>query len=471
LIEAQSFAVKSAEVEFHNFASLGQPERAIAHYAEQNVRRGAVIRNHLKFIGEMTPFLEIGSNVGHTSYMLANEFGASGFALDISADSLRYGVVLQDRWQLSRAPIRVAGDAVNLPFADGSLRFVMAFQMLSQFMNMESVFLEVKRVLAPGGTFLFAEEPLKRKLTLSLYRCPYYDTMKPWERRLADWGLLGYLVRDVIGAHQEESFGIRQNHSMGLKEWHHLIHEHFESAEYEMFVPERGWGERIVKSAAMSQWRAARLLGGTLAAVCRKAGGSPPSGSKPAAFDESQFQIQLRCPDCHSPMNRDASDTLQCSKCTYRAPNEGAVYNLLPTSERAELYPGDREDVIDFCLPSHVERLLEGWYDLEGVFGNKYRWIGEHAAARLIRVKAGPQRLRIRGHATEGHPVELAASANGREVGRWKLDRSGLFIVEADLPESPEYHIEINAGPSWSVPSDDRVFTVNLSKIRLVPRE
>jgi ubiquinone/menaquinone biosynthesis C-methylase UbiE len=465
-MEAQSLAVKRAEVEFHNFASLGQPERAIAHYAEQNVRRGAVIRNHLNFIGEMTPFLEIGSNVGHTSYMLANEFGASGFALDISADSLRYGVVLQDRWHLSRAPIRVAGDAVNLPFADGSLRFVMAFQMLSQFMNMESVFQEVKRVLAPGGTFLFAEEPLKRKLTLSLYRCPYYDTMKPWERRLYDWGLLGYLVRDVIGAHQEESFGIRQNHSMGLKEWHELIHAHFESAEYEMFVPERGWGERIVKRAAMSQWRAARLLGGTLAAVCRKAGGSARVG-----FDESQFQLQLRCPDCHSTINRDASDTLQCSQCTYRAPNEGAVYNLLPTSERAELYPGDREDVIDFCLPSHVERLLEGWYDLEGVFGNKYRWIGEHAAARLVRMKPGPQRLRIRGHASEGHPVELAASANGREVGRWKLDRPGLFIVEADLKDSQEYRIEINAGPSWSVPTDDRVFTVNLSKIRLVPRD
>ena len=466
MIEAQSLAVKRAEVEFHNFASLGQPERAMAHYAEQNVRRGAVIRNHLNFIGEMTPFLEIGSNVGHTSYMLANEFGASGFALDISADSLRYGVSLQDQWHLSRAPIRVAGDAVNLPFADESLRFVMAFQMLSQFMNMESVFLEVKRVLQPGGIFLFAEEPLKRKLTLSLYRCPYYDTMKPWERRLNDWGLLGYLVRDVIGAHQEESFGIRQNHTMGLKQWHELIHAHFESAEFEMFVPQRGWGERIVKSASMSEWRAGRLLGGTLAAICRKAG-----RSERVAFDESEFQKLLRCPDCHSPVQRGAEDTLVCTRCSYRAPNEGAVYNLLPSSDRAELYPGDREDVIDFCLPSHVDRLLEGWYDLEGVFGNKYRWIGEHAAARLVRVKPGPQRLRIRGHASEGHPVELAASANGREVGRWKLERSGLFIVEADLPESDEYHIDVHAGPAWSVPTDDRVFTVNLSMIRLVPPE
>ena len=472
MIEAQSLAVKRAEVEFHNFASLGEPERAIAHYAEENVRRGEVIRNHLRFIGEMTPFLEIGSNVGHTSYMLANEFGASGFALDISADSLRYGVALKDRWRLSRAPIRVAGDAVNLPFADGSLRFVMAFQMLSQFMNMESVFLEVKRVLAPGGTFLFAEEPLKRRLSLRLYRCPYYNTMKPWERKLYDWGLLGYLVRDVIGAHQEESFGIRQNHTMGLSDWRRLIQKHFVDAEYEMFVPERGWGERVVKRTAMrldpygSEWRAAHLLGGTLAAVCQKGGEAAR-----VMFNESDFQAQLRCPDCHAGLTRDSGDTLHCASCNYQAANEGGVYNLLPSDDRAELYPGDREDVIDFCLPSHAERLIGDWYELEGVFGNKYRWIGEHASARLVRVKPGPQRLRIRGHASEGHPAQLSAIANGRKVGEWKLDRPGLFLVEADLPESEEYRIDIQAGPVWTVPTDDRIFTVNISMIRLVPPE
>src|SRR5205085_695386 len=174
-----------------------------------------------------------------TSYMLANEFGADGFALDISADSLRYGIALQELWGYSRAPVRVAGDALNLPFADGSLRLVIACQMLSQFMNIESVFLEVKRVLMPGGIFLFAEEPLRRKLSLRLYRCPYYDTMKPWERKLHDWGLLGYLVRDVIGAHQEESFGIQQNHSMELADWHALVQKHFVAHEYDLFVPER----------------------------------------------------------------------------------------------------------------------------------------------------------------------------------------------------------------------------------------
>jgi SAM-dependent methyltransferase len=302
--------------------------------------------------------------------MLCNEFGAEGFALDISADSLRYGVALMDRWGLERAPVRIAGDAARLPFQDGSLRMVAAFQMLSQFMDIESVFVEVKRVLAPGGIFLFAEEPLRRLLSLRLYRAPYYNRMKPWERKLHDAGLLGFLVRDVIGAEQEESFGIRQNHSMYLRDWHRLIAKHFAAHEYEIVVPERGAAERWVKRMAVrfdrcrSVWRAAILLGGTLAAVCRKAGDAPPPEARMRDFERF-----LRCPDCGGNLSRDDADTLCCLRCSYQAPNAGGVYTVLPSAERAELYPGDREDIIDMSLPGHEKRLLEGWYELEGVFG------------------------------------------------------------------------------------------------------
>jgi ubiquinone/menaquinone biosynthesis C-methylase UbiE len=471
-LEAQSFSVKRAEVEFHNFASLGEPERAIAVYAEENQRRGALLRNHLSFLSPLTPFLEIGANAGHTSYMLANEFGASGFALDISADALRHGVFLMDRWGLSRAPVRIAGDAANLPFEDNSLRLVMAFQMLSQFMDIEKVFVEVKRVLAPGGVFLFAEEPLRRLLSLRLYRTPYYDRMKPWERKAYDWGLLGYVARDVIGAEQEENFGIRQNHSMYLSDWRRLISRHFASNEYEIFVPERGWGERLVKRAAIaldphhSSWRAARLLGGTLAAACKKHG----ECSEFASLDA--FETFLRCPDCGGRLARSPEDLLRCA-CGYQAPNEGGVYTLLPSAERAELYPGDRADVIDFCLPGHEARLLEGFYALEGVFGNRYRWIGASASAKLTPVRPGNHRLRIRGHAHErafasGRPVTVEVLANGGNLGRVAIERPGLFIFEADLADAAEYRIDVHAGPVWTAPPDDRSFTVNLSMIRLV---
>ncbi len=466
--EAQSFAVKRAEVEFHNFASLGQPERVIAHYAQENVTRGRLIRQHLDFIGPLSPFLEIGANAGHTSYMLANDFGADGFALDISADSLRHGIALQELWNCPRAPVRMAGDALNLPFADGSLRFVMAFQMLSQFMNIESVFLEVKRVLAPGGVFLFGEEPMRRAMTLGLYRCPYYDTMKPWERKLYDWGLLGYLVRDVIGARQEESFGIRQNHSMGLQHWDALVRKHFAAHEYDISVPERGWAERAMKRVAQrldpyrSLWRPARLLGGSLAAVCKKAGDS--------AF--VPVKSPLRCPDCSHCLTGDSQQTLRCDACGFSAPLEAGVYNLLRSADRAELYPGDRDDIIDFSLQGHERHLRGNWYDVEGVYGNRWRWMGAEAAARLTPVHSGPQRIRIRGSAQDGHvPVRVAVTVNSAITGEWTLDRSGLFVLEAPVPRAPQYEVSIQAGPGWKAPGDERLLTVSLSMIRLVPQD
>ena len=179
---AQSLAVKRAQVDFHNFASLGEPERALAAYADENMRRGSILRANLDFIPSLTPFLEVGANAGHTSYLLSNEFQADGFALDLSADALRHGQFLQEAWHLDRAPVLTAGDATRLPYRDNSLAFVMSFQTLSQFLDVESVVREVHRVLAPGGVFYFAEEPVRRQLTLRLHRAPYPDRMKPMEK-------------------------------------------------------------------------------------------------------------------------------------------------------------------------------------------------------------------------------------------------------------------------------------------------
>jgi SAM-dependent methyltransferase len=473
---SQTLSVKRAQVEFHNFASLGEPDRAVAAYSKENAERGAIIKRHLDFIGGLSPFLEIGANAGHTSYLLTNEFSSDGFALDISADALRHGISLMDRWRLSRAPVRMAGDAFRLPFRDNSLRFVMTFQTLSQFPDLECIFKEVKRVLVPGGVFLFAEEPMKRLLSLRLYRAPYYNLLRPWERKLFQWGLLGYLVQDVIGAYQEESFGIRQNHSMYLADWKKLVGQHFPEAHYEVRVPERGWGERWVKRLAIrldphnSEWHAARWLGGMLVGLGKKSGSTPPL----PGID--RFEELLRCPDCGGGMTRDAAETLHCSACSYTAANEGGVYNLLASADREELYPGERADDVNFCLPGHESQLIDGWYDLEGEFGNKFRWIGRRASARLQRMRSGPQRLRIRGHAHDnlfatGRPATVEVFANGEKVGESQLERAGLFIFEADLPDAEEYRIEVLASPEWTSPDDDRTFTVSLSRIRLVPRD
>ena len=314
----QTLSAKRAQVEFHNFASLGQPERALHKYANENKHRGGVILKHRAFIGPMTPFLEIGANVGHTSYLLANEFGAQGFALDISADALRHGRFLMDHFGYVKAPVRVAGDALNLPFRDGSLRFVMAHQLLSQFQDIDAVFREVTRVLAPGGVFFFSDEPIRRMLSLRLRRFPYYETMRPWERVLYDYGLLGFLAKDAIGAEQEESFGIRQNQRLGLADWHALIQRFFAEQTYEIFVVQKGAAERWVRRLGRmvdrfgSDWVPARLLGGTLAAFCRKAGAPNAAEDANPAF---VFETLLRCPDCFGPVERDAEDAILCPQC------------------------------------------------------------------------------------------------------------------------------------------------------------
>lgn len=457
---AQDLSVKRAQVDFHNFASLGQPERVLAAYADENIRRGAILDANRDAVASLTPFLEIGANAGHSSYMLANRFGAAGFALDISADALRHGRFLRKAWNLEKSPVLVAGDATRLPFRDGSLAFVMSFQMLSQFMDVEAVFREVHRVLAPGGVYFFAEEPIRRILTLRAYRAPYPDRMNALERTLHRWGVLDYFAADVIGAWQEESFGIRQNHRFGLRDWLDLIGRYFIDNRVLTFPRASGWANRAVISALrlypnFTDARAARFLGGTIAALCRKPGRLPPSLSVEEA---------LACPDCLTPLPWNP-DCLRCPACAFQAAAEEEVFNLLPSKLRDELYPGLRPDNIDFSKPGHEEALLEGFYDLEGEFGNRYRWIGPRARLRLIPSRPGPATLRIQGFSPSLARLELRS--NGASLGVRRLERTGLFVLEVPLPEAPEHIIEIHASPVFQAPGDERTLSVNLSLVRL----
>jgi len=458
---AQDLSVKRAQVDFHNFASLGQPERVLAAYADENVRRAAILEGNLDAVRSFTPFLEIGANAGHSSYMLANRFGAAGFALDISADALRYGRFLRTAWQLDKTPVLVAGDATRLPFRDSSLAFVMSFQMLSQFMDVEAVFREVHRVLAPGGIYFFAEEPIRRILTLRSYRAPYPERMNAVERALYRWGVLDYIAADVIGAWQEESFGIRQNHRYGLRDWLELIGRYFTDNRVLTFPRASGWANQAVIRALrlyprFTDARAARFLGGTIAALCRK------PGELPASLPVEQA---LACPDCMAPLPWDR-EQLRCAACGFAAAAEEEVFNLLPSALREQLYPGLRPDNIDFSKPGHEEALLEGFYELEGEFGNKYRWLGPRARLRLQPTRPDPATLRVQGFSPSLARIEIRA--NGASLGVKRLPRSGLFVIEVPLPQAAGYEIEILASPPFQAPGDTRTLTVNLSLVRLL---
>jgi SAM-dependent methyltransferase len=102
--------------------------------------------------------LEIGSGTG---YFTLNMMRAGlidqatctdispGMLASLSANAKRLGLLVKT----------VPADAENLPFADESFDLVLGHAILHHIPNLADAFSEFERVLAPGGTLLFAGEP------------------------------------------------------------------------------------------------------------------------------------------------------------------------------------------------------------------------------------------------------------------------------------------------------------------------
>jgi ubiquinone/menaquinone biosynthesis C-methylase UbiE len=102
--------------------------------------------------------LEIGSGTGYftLNLMRAGLIGAAtctdispGMLSALSANAERLGLDVST----------VATDAESLPFADGSFDLVIGHAILHHIPDLAQAFREFARVLAPGGTVLFAGEP------------------------------------------------------------------------------------------------------------------------------------------------------------------------------------------------------------------------------------------------------------------------------------------------------------------------
>jgi ubiquinone/menaquinone biosynthesis C-methylase UbiE len=102
--------------------------------------------------------LEIGSGTGYFSLnlMLAGVIGEATCS-DISPGMLRTLRANADRLGLEVAT--ASADAERLPFEDGSFDLVFGHAVLHHIPDLPRAFREFERVLAPGGTVLFAGEP------------------------------------------------------------------------------------------------------------------------------------------------------------------------------------------------------------------------------------------------------------------------------------------------------------------------
>jgi malonyl-CoA O-methyltransferase len=97
--------------------------------------------------------LDLGAGTGEFSKALLKRYRkANVVSLDLALNMLRH---TQSRGGWLRKPACVCGDGERLPFADDSFELVFSNLMLQWCMDLEPVFTELRRVLAPGGLLMF----------------------------------------------------------------------------------------------------------------------------------------------------------------------------------------------------------------------------------------------------------------------------------------------------------------------------
>jgi SAM-dependent methyltransferase len=95
--------------------------------------------------------LDVGGGLGGPARMLAVEYGARVMVLDLTADYLRAGALLTARMGLAGQVHFCHGQALALPFADGSFDLVWTQNSGMQLADKSRLYGGFFRVLRPGG--------------------------------------------------------------------------------------------------------------------------------------------------------------------------------------------------------------------------------------------------------------------------------------------------------------------------------
>ncbi|MEW6419172.1 MAG: class I SAM-dependent methyltransferase [Nitrospirota bacterium] len=472
----QDIRNKRGEIEWHKIAVLGEPEKVLTTYRERNDERRKLFNHYKDQIKEFSPFLEIGANAAYTSYMLANEWSCDGIAIDISEDALKAGVIIKDNFGYSRSPLRVCCDAGKIPLKDNSIKFVFAFQTLHHFIDPTPVIKEIKRVLVDGGIFLFADEPVKRRLSLNLYRTRREDSFNRVEKLLKRAGLLRYISEAYFGSREETIFGIMENQKITLRRWIHMLKENFREVSLDYSgVYAMGRDVRLLTNLlsnilplSMAERIAADLMGCSLKGICRV-----KKGQQAVLYNPEKFVSSLLCPDCHGDLTND-KNSLLCLSCGYVSYDDLGIFNMLSTKEKEALYGSKHRKQVVFADNGHEEYLGEGWHTLEGNYTNKYRWTSKEAKVYLMK-DSYTEAIRICGYipskAIETHKkIKIEVFVNQAKIGEKTIRKMGNFIFEKrmNLNGNSPLPIEIKLAVDKTLKSGDIEYGVIISYIKLI---
>ncbi|WP_245911934.1 class I SAM-dependent methyltransferase [Flagellimonas meridianipacifica] len=99
--------------------------------------------------------LDVGCGLGGPSRMLADEFNCKVTGINLSNEFIRTAKALSSLVKLDHKTKFVVGDALSLPFNDGSFNVVWTQHVQMNVPDKEKFYSEIRRVLKPGGYFLY----------------------------------------------------------------------------------------------------------------------------------------------------------------------------------------------------------------------------------------------------------------------------------------------------------------------------
>ena len=281
-------------------------------------------------------YLEIGAERGQRSLVMENDLGVHGFAMDISYHSLRSACHYAERFGQEALPIRLCCDAYNLPFRNNSLPFVFGYQTLHHFPDPTPVLAEIYRVMAPGSSFFFDEEPVKRALHLGIYR------RRPRRSGQTTRGsVLTRALRAVFSdvVHTECEYGIVENEDISPSMWREYLRV-FDTVEATVKSPVAGRSD-LHASGRNARSLLSALTGGSVEGLCWKTSGQ--------TFGPGSIWARLGCPNCRvknalgvedrAPLAFHSDGAAHCTQCNLHFPAREGILFLFAEPDQRYLYP------------------------------------------------------------------------------------------------------------------------------------
>ncbi len=119
--------------------------------------RGAEVSNELveEIYLKNCKVLDVGCGLGGPARMLADRFNCHVTGIDLCAEYIRTAKKLSELTGLTKSTKFIHGDALNLPFEDGSFDIVWTQHAQMNVADKTKFYSEIKRVLTDEGTIVF----------------------------------------------------------------------------------------------------------------------------------------------------------------------------------------------------------------------------------------------------------------------------------------------------------------------------